>query len=976
MRLSLKYRIAIVIFLLEVCVMGLVLWKTLGHSFEVSREQFSANEQVMLDVLGGISRVALRTEEYADLQPYLENMLNDPRVVRIMLADSGGRVVAGSRPGDVGLTLPALIDRGDYFWRSREITSATGQPGVLAMEFSNAVLLKTYRKARNLGLGIAALGMAIIAIAGVFTGFLLTRRLERVTHAAQRFSQSEMAESSDGMARNVAENQRHVQDSEHYHRMLFERSPIGLALCRMNGDLVDINLAYARIMGRTIEETLELTYWDITPEKYAADEQQQLENLKNTGRYGPFEKEYIHKDGHLVPVRLQGALLEKDGETFIWSSVEDVTERRQAEQALRDSEERNKLMLDSSGEAIYGVDLDGNCTFINPACLRILGYDNEQNLLGKNMHELIHHSRLDGSPCPGQECRMYQSLSEGRGVYLEDEVLWRADGSNFSAEYWSYPVHKEGRMIGSVVAFVDITERKRSEEVLRRTQKMEAISQLSGGIAHDFNNQLGVIIGYLDFLKMHFPEDNKPRQWVETATKATLRCMDLTRQLLAFSRRKGKAKVAVDLNATLKNLENMIARSVTPAIDVQYLLGDELEMTEIDVGEFQDTILNLVINARDAMPGGGKLLIETASQYLDADYATLNPGVEPGDYVQLKLSDTGTGMDKETLEHIFEPFFTTKPEGEGSGLGLAMVYGFVQRYDGHIKVYSETGVGTVIRLYLPRSSISGSPDVVENSDVNVLPTGSETILIVDDEDDLLHLADDYLSSLGYRTCRAKNAAQALEMFAAEEEIDLLFSDVVMPGGKDGYDLAQQATELRPGLKVLLTSGYTVRNVGNKNQARFSAHLLGKPYRKDDLAKRVRLVLDETGTDDSTILVVDDEEGVRELFKLNLERLGYRIVLACNGDEAIALYRQSQESGARIDAIILDLSLPGSMDGKEVADKIRTLDPHAKIIVASGHSEGPEMTRYKDYGFQGALEKDFNRDNIKLVLGRVLTSGKQ
>jgi len=530
----------------------------------------------------------------------------------------------------------------------------------------------------------------------------------------------------------------------------------------------------------------------------------------------------------------------------------------------------------------------------------------------------------------------------------------------------------EGHPIRCVGTMQDITERVSVEEALRRSQKMEAIGQLSGGIAHDFNNQLGIIIGYLDFLKGHFPEGEKPRQWVDTATRATLRSMDLTRQLLAISRRQNKEKVVVDLNAALQGLENMIARSVTPEVEVQYFLADELWPTEIDPGEFQDAILNLVINARDAMPAGGKLLIETSDKRLDADYSALNPGVEAGDYVQVMLSDTGTGMDKETLERIFEPFFTTKPEGKGTGLGLAMVYGFAKRYGGYIRVYSEPGVGTTIRMYLPRSSTSESAGIVNSVDEAESPTGSETILIVDDEVDLLQLAGQYLSELGYHTHLAGNAAQALDILTNEEGIDLLFSDVVMPGGMNGYELAQQATRQRPDLKMLLTSGFTAKTTANNGLARFSACLLRKPYRKAELAQRIRLVLDKDNLTGRTILVVDDEESVRELFKLNLDRLGCKTLPACNGDEAIALYRQSLQSGKPIDVVILDLTLPGGMGGKEIAEKIRVLDPQAKMIVASGYTEGPEMTHYQDYGFSAALEKNFNREKIKQVLEQVLS----
>ncbi len=732
MRLSLKYRIAIMILLLEAVMMGLVLWQTLEHSLEASRTQLEATETTILNLVGNISRVALLTEEYADLQPYLENLQKDPRVVKAMLADAQQRVVVSTHSDDMGLTFNTALtheddDNIEHFWRRLEINNSNGKLGELAINFSNKFLLKAYTKARNLGLTIAAFGMLIIAIAGITTGYLLTRRLERITAAAQHFTKGgelietgvqgndelgELARSFDSMAKSVIEKQQLLQESQRYNRTLFEQSNIGLALCKMDGELVDINPAYAAIIGRNIEETLQLSYWDITPKSYIKSEENQLNNLDATGHYGPYEKEYIHKDGHLVPVRLQGQLLERDGETFIWSSVEDITRTKQ------------------------------------------------------------------------------------------------------------------------------------TEEALRRSQKMEAIGQLSGGVAHDFNNQLGVIIGYLDFLQAYTEKDEKPHKWVTTARRATLRCIDLTQQLLTFSRRQNIEKAVVDINLTVREQETMIKRTVTPEVEVQYFLANELWQTEINVGEFHDAILNLVINARDAMPNGGKLLIETNNKYLSTDYAELNYDTAPGDYVQIMLSDTGSGMNKETLEHVFEPFFTTKSEGKGTGLGLAMVYGFVKRNSGHIKIYSEPDVGTTIRIYLPRSMSTRTPALTNTDNKTILATGSENILIVDDEVDLLQLANQYLTDLGYHTRTAKNAPQALKILMEDDNIDLLFSDVVMPGGMNGYELAQQATQQKPALKVLLTSGFTSKTIAHNGLARFSSHLLSKPYRKADLAQHIRLVLDE------------------------------------------------------------------------------------------------------------------------------------
>ena len=388
------------------------------------------------------------------------------------------------------------------------------------------------------------------------------------------------------------------------------------------------------------------------------------------------------------------------------------------------------------------------------------------------------------------------------------------------------------------------TERLLAEEALRRSQKMDAIGQLSGGIAHDFNNQLGIILGYLDFLKTYVGDDEKPSRWVEISTNATLRCTDLTRQLLSFSRTQSNEKVVVNINTKLKELDTMFARSITPAIDIQYLLCKDLWPCEIDPGEFQDAILNMVINARDAMPNGGRLLIETNNKSLDADYAAFNPDAHAGDYVQLTLSDTGCGMDKTTQEHMFEPFFTTKEKDKGTGLGMSMVYGFVRRFNGFIQVYSEINVGTTLRLYLPRTTATEAEAINEVIDDHTLPQGTETILIVDDERDLLQLADKYLSALGYKTYLAENASQALAMLEKHDDIDCLFSDVVMPGGINGYELAQQATTKKPKLKVLLTSGFTSKTIAHNGLARYARHLLSKPYRKTELAQHIRLILDE------------------------------------------------------------------------------------------------------------------------------------
>jgi len=402
---------------------------------------------------------------------------------------------------------------------------------------------------------------------------------------------------------------------------------------------------------------------------------------------------------------------------------------------------------------------------------------------------------------------------------------------------------ENGEAIRSTGIIQDITARVETEEALRRSQKMDAIGQLSGGIAHDFNNQLGVVIGYLDFLSELFTKDDKAYKWINTASKATLRCMDLTRQLLSFSRHHAKDKVATDINASIEEMKIIISRSVTPEIEVSYTLADNLGKAETNPAELQDTLLNLTINARDAMPKGGKLHIETRNKYLDSAYCLLNPNVKPGDYIEISISDNGTGMDEKTLEHIFEPFFTTKPKDKGTGLGMAMVYSFVKRYNGHIKLNSQVNIGSNIHLYLPLCESAECKTDIKDEVKQVLPVGNESILIVDDEEDLLQLTEKILSNLGYQTQTANNAAQALEIIKSDSNINLLFSDVIMPGDMNGYELAEMVSEIKPEIKILLTSGFTSKAISHGKLEKFSANLLHKPYRKNNLAQRIRLVLD-------------------------------------------------------------------------------------------------------------------------------------
>jgi len=526
---------------------------------------------------------------------------------------------------------------------------------------------------------------------------------------------------------------------------------------------------------------------------------------------------------------------------LLGSTLENLVHTLEVSQAnLKQREQHISQIINSTAESIFGLDAEGICTFANNACIEKLGYLNPQDLVGTKMHDLMHYKYPDGSPYPESECPIYQSLLTGERVHNDQEVIWKANGSSFPAEYWSHPILENNKVTGAVITFFDITEKKHAEESLRRAQKMEAVGQLTGGIAHDFNNIMGIILGNVNLLKRQIKaeEDRSLLEIVETSAQ---RAVDLTKQLLSFSRKKTKEAKITNVNRVIKEMNSLIRGSLTPEVELQFFLSEQEQLAHIDPGDLGDAILNLVINARDSMPQGGQLIIETSHCKLDELYCLQNSGLVPGSYIQIVISDTGTGILPEQQERIFEPFFTTKSQGKGTGLGLAMTFGFAQRSGGTIKVYSELGLGTTFRLYLPLAE--GEEE--KNSpllDHTLLPRGTENVLIVEDEPELLKLAQHYLIDLGYKVSCAENGVIALELLKKQPEIDLLFSDVVMPGGINGYQLAEMALALQPTIKILLTSGYTGRAIRNTEQAIFETKLISKPYTVNELSTQIRAVL--------------------------------------------------------------------------------------------------------------------------------------
>jgi PAS domain S-box-containing protein len=392
----------------------------------------------------------------------------------------------------------------------------------------------------------------------------------------------------------------------------------------------------------------------------------------------------------------------------------------------------------------------------------------------------------------------------------------------------------------------EVAERMKAEESLRQAQKMEAIGQLTGGIAHDFNNLLTIIVGNIELMQRRLPEDaDRLQRAAAHAMDATRRAATLTHRLLAFSRRQPLDPKPIDVNKLVASMTDLLRRTLGEAVMLETVLGGGLWRSQADPNQLENAILNLAVNARDAMPDGGKLTIETANAHLDEAYveALIEP-VPAGQYVLVAVSDTGTGMDKATMERVFEPFFTTKEVGKGTGLGLSQVYGFVRQSNGHVRIYTEVGEGTTIKIYLPRL-IGASEEAAEKPATRpATAQGSgETILVVEDEPDLRAYTIEALCDLGYRVLEAADGREALEIFKKHPEIKLLFTDVVLRGGMNGRTIAEEVVRLRPGLPVLFTTGYTSNAIVHHGRLDPGMHLIGKPFTYAELASKVRRMLD-------------------------------------------------------------------------------------------------------------------------------------
>lgn len=520
----------------------------------------------------------------------------------------------------------------------------------------------------------------------------------------------------------------------------------------------------------------------------------------------------------------------------------DVTDRVANEENLRISEERFKLIAMATNDVVWDCDFVNNTMWWNDNLLSVFGYDPktvppDPTYWTQNIHEGDRARVRDG----------IWAVINGSGQSWHDQYQFmHANGTKRIVNDRGFIIRnasgKATRMVGSMM---DITDSVETNERLRQSQKLEAVGQLTGGVAHDFNNLLTVILGNAELLSEQLTDQQQLRMLAEMTATAAERGAELTNRLLAFSRRQPLDPQNVNLSKLIQNMDSLLRRTLRENIDIETVYARGLWLSEVDPGQLEGALLNLAINARDAMPEGGKLTIETANTLLDQTYADGHDEVLPGQYVMISVSDTGTGMTPEVAWRAFEPFFTTKQIGKGSGLGLSMVFGFAKQSGGHVKIYSEIGEGSTVKLYLPRA-LSADNTVYDGHLAPQAEGGKENILLVEDDPLVREHVTGQLRALGYQVHVARHADEAHDILKLLSNIDLLFTDVVMPGSMNGRELSDLARQLRPGIKVLFTSGYTENAIVHHGHLDRGVHLLNKPYRRQELAAKVRKVLDEPG----------------------------------------------------------------------------------------------------------------------------------
>jgi two-component system cell cycle sensor histidine kinase/response regulator CckA len=630
-----------------------------------------------------------------------------------------------------------------------------------------------------------------------------------------------------------------LEDSENRYRRLFETAKDGiLILDFQTGQITDVNPFLVEMLGYTHAEFVGKKLWEIGPFKDVPASRSAFLELQTKGviRYDDLPLET--KDGRRINVEFVSNVYPVDGTQVVQCNIRDITERSRADAALKISETHHRSVFEGAVHGIYRGTLDGRFLDVNPALVAMLGYSAAEEVLKLSLTQDVFAGREEGV----RLLHKWELTGE-----IEEEVQWKRRDQRLIT------VRLNGRVLGTghqkaaglEVIVEDVTERRALEEQLRQAQKIEAVGQLAGGMAHEFNNYLGIVLGYSELLLEEAGASEGLRRNVAEIKAATQRAASLTRQLLALSRRQVLEPKVLDVNTVVWETHKLLRRLIPGNIDLIPVLEPNLRPVRVDPAQIQQILINLVVNARDAMPQGGKVVIETANVELDEEYAGRHLDVQPGPYVMLVVSDNGSGIDEQTQARIFEPFFTTKREGKGTGLGLSTVYGIVRQSGGHITVESAVKEGTRFRIYLPPTAVTELKVEDETPPMqSEILTGTETVLVVEDEPALRRLISVSLEKRGYTVLVAEDGAEAIRTIENNAgQIDLVVSDIMMPK-LNGLELMRKATLLRPEMQFLLISGYMEDITGLPEHFVQDSSYLEKPFLPVELARKVRTLLNQ------------------------------------------------------------------------------------------------------------------------------------
>jgi len=648
-------------------------------------------------------------------------------------------------------------------------------------------------------------------------------------------------------------------------RAIIDATPTALLMVDASRLIYMVNAEFEHLLGYSHTEILGQPLEVIIPERFRSSHSDHHAAFLDQPKPRPMGRRRdliaLLKDGSEIPVEIGLSPIQTTQGTMVLAAIVDLSARKILEESLREKTEHLRLEIEQRNRAEAEIERSRsnsrylfehnplpmyvsdettlNFLQVNAAALEMYGYTRE---------EFLSMKVTDIRP-PDEVDKLKTFMAGKFSTDFHKSTNWchrNKSGATFQVDVFVRTMVYQGHH-ARLVVIVDVTERNSAELKLRQSQKMEAIGQLTGGVAHDFNNLLTIVLTNLEMIGELSRQDPTISSMVSEAIDSVSRGASLTQRLLAYSRQQPLEPHVIDIRESIHGMTNLLRRSLGETIHIHQVLPDELGKACIDPHQLENALLNLAVNARDAMPHGGKLTIEAGDITLNSTFTELNPEFTPGDYVVITISDTGTGMSREVMEHVLEPFYTTKPVGQGTGLGLSMVYGFVKQSGGHLKLYSEPGLGTTIKLYLARA---GAP-ITASAQIQITPsplhapspnTNGEVILVVEDDPIIRKLVTRLLPMLGYRVINAEDGPSALRAIAQAPRVHLLFTDVVLPNGMTGVALAEQARQRHPDLKVLFMSGYTRNALVNSGVHDDTVHLLTKPFSRDDLAAAIHKVL--------------------------------------------------------------------------------------------------------------------------------------